>query len=338
MTVDDKLNPAQEAYIRIAKLLIFGLFVYCGASVGSFLNVVAECIPRGNSFIARSSACPRCGIKIRRSDNLPLFGYLRLKGRCRACSNHIPLRYLMVEVIGAAIFGSLFLFELITGAANVPGFREYAYKGVVWIVLYTKWDVIAIYFFHAMFLSVIMCVALIDMNRERAPIWFSVAIVLGFAILAIVSEDLAPHQLGREPSEGLFPRLLWTLLAIPLGSIFGWLLKIRSERASANDDQRFKLAILGEKNWGLTECDAPADRMSSLNLSLAMVLCAIVVGWYPTLLVFVLSLLLIPLADRFMKQCHLGHISLSVWIVFLLVWVHHPFWEWLLVASARIAP
>ncbi len=42
----------------------------------------------------------------------------------------------MVEVIGAAIFGSLFLFELITGAANVPGFREYAYKGVVWIVLY----------------------------------------------------------------------------------------------------------------------------------------------------------------------------------------------------------
>ncbi|MEO9595206.1 hypothetical protein, partial [Rhodopirellula bahusiensis] len=51
----------------------------------------------------------------------------------------VAIRYLIVELIAAGIFASLFLVELVTGAANVPGFQHYAYTGILWIILYTKW-------------------------------------------------------------------------------------------------------------------------------------------------------------------------------------------------------
>ena len=61
---------------------------------------------------------------IRRIDNLPLISYLNLGGRCRNCLSAIPVRYFLTELIGATIFGSLFLYELVTGAANVPELQE----------------------------------------------------------------------------------------------------------------------------------------------------------------------------------------------------------------------
>ena len=71
---------------------------------------------------------------IRRRDNFPIISFLLLGGRCRECRVPIPIRYLGVELVAALIFASLFLYELVTGAANVPGFRPYLYTGIVWII------------------------------------------------------------------------------------------------------------------------------------------------------------------------------------------------------------
>lgn len=74
-----------------------------GACIGSFLNVVAYRLPRGMSISRPPSQCPVCGHAIRWSDNVPVLGWLRLRGRCRDCSSPIAARYPMVEAAAALI-------------------------------------------------------------------------------------------------------------------------------------------------------------------------------------------------------------------------------------------
>ncbi|MEM9703355.1 MAG: prepilin peptidase, partial [Planctomycetota bacterium] len=112
----EKMTPAQYFQLRTAKLAVFSIFAYAGACIGSFLNVAAASAPRGEPIALRDSACPQCGTPLRRIDNLPIYSYLKLRGRCRTCQAEIPIRYLFVELIGLVVFAALFLYELTTGA------------------------------------------------------------------------------------------------------------------------------------------------------------------------------------------------------------------------------
>jgi leader peptidase (prepilin peptidase) / N-methyltransferase len=75
-----------------------------GVSVGSFLNVVIYRLPRRQSLAWPGSFCPACRAPIRLSDNVPVLGWLILRGRCRACRAPISIRYLIVEAITGAVF------------------------------------------------------------------------------------------------------------------------------------------------------------------------------------------------------------------------------------------
>jgi leader peptidase (prepilin peptidase)/N-methyltransferase len=75
-----------------------------GACIGSFLNVVAWRLPRGESLSHPPSRCPGCGTRIRWFDNLPILSWLLLRARCRACRKPISARYPSVEVATAALF------------------------------------------------------------------------------------------------------------------------------------------------------------------------------------------------------------------------------------------
>jgi len=80
------------------------LAVVAGACVGSFLNVVAWRLPRQESLILPGSHCPRCGTPLRWYDNLPVLGWLLLRGRCRHCHQPIAARYPLVELLVAALW------------------------------------------------------------------------------------------------------------------------------------------------------------------------------------------------------------------------------------------
>ncbi len=74
-----------------------------GAVIGSFLNVVAYRLPRGESLIRPRSRCPSCGTAVRASDNVPVFAWLWLRGRCRSCAAPISARYPAVEALTAVL-------------------------------------------------------------------------------------------------------------------------------------------------------------------------------------------------------------------------------------------
>jgi leader peptidase (prepilin peptidase)/N-methyltransferase len=75
-----------------------------GLVIGSFLNVVAYRVPRGESLVAPPSHCPGCDAPIRPWDNVPLLSWLFLRGRCRSCGERISARYPLVELLTAALF------------------------------------------------------------------------------------------------------------------------------------------------------------------------------------------------------------------------------------------
>lgn len=80
--------------------LVFGL------ALGSFVNVVIHRLPRSRSLWRPVSHCPRCRAPINYRDNIPVLGWLLLRGRCRHCAKPISCRYPLVEALnGAAALG-----------------------------------------------------------------------------------------------------------------------------------------------------------------------------------------------------------------------------------------
>jgi len=83
------------------------LAILVGLAVGSFLNVVADRVPEGQSLLHPPSHCPSCGRQLTPLDLAPVVSYLALRGRCRTCGAEIPRRVLIVEIVTAALFGWL---------------------------------------------------------------------------------------------------------------------------------------------------------------------------------------------------------------------------------------
>jgi len=80
------------------------LFFLFGIVIGSFLNVCIARIPERISIVSPASRCPRCGNAIKPYDNIPVFGWLLLGGKCRNCHLAISPMYPLVEVLTGAIF------------------------------------------------------------------------------------------------------------------------------------------------------------------------------------------------------------------------------------------
>ena len=85
--------------------MIISVIVFLiGLVFGSFLNVLIYRLPLGISLLKPiGSACPHCNYKIKWYENIPVFSYLFLKGRCSSCSDSISTSYPIVELITAAV-------------------------------------------------------------------------------------------------------------------------------------------------------------------------------------------------------------------------------------------
>ena len=102
-----------------------------GLAIGSFVTVVIERVPQGESVVRPRSRCPDCASEIRARHNVPVLGWLVLGGRCAACKARISPRYPAVEVVTSLLFVTVTLriLALDLGGA-LPAYLYFAATGV----------------------------------------------------------------------------------------------------------------------------------------------------------------------------------------------------------------
>jgi len=111
-------------------LMIPFFFFLFGIVIGSFLNVCITRIPEGLSIVRPASRCPRCQSPIKPYDNIPILGWLILRGKCRQC--HLPISplYPIVEFLT----GAFFVLTWYSFAVTLPTFK-WLFFGCLLIVL-----------------------------------------------------------------------------------------------------------------------------------------------------------------------------------------------------------
>jgi leader peptidase (prepilin peptidase)/N-methyltransferase len=204
------------ADLPAVQALLVPIAALAGLVIGSFLNVVIARVPAGESVVRPPSHCPACGVPIAARDNLPVLGWLLLRGRARCCGARIAVRYLVVEAATAA-----------------------AFAGVTWWALQrpgTAWALPAFLYLAAISIAL----AIIDLDTLRlpftivAPAYPVSAVLLGAASWAADDRGPAIRALaGGAALWGLY-RLLHLIypagmgygdvrLAGVLGMYLGWL-------------------------------------------------------------------------------------------------------------------
>jgi prepilin signal peptidase PulO-like enzyme (type II secretory pathway) len=127
-----------------------------GGAVGSFLNVVVYRLPLGLSLISPPSHCPGCKKPIPWYDNVPVFGWIVLGGRCRNCRAPISMRYPLVEGFTALMFAAV-------ASAWAP---QYAAGACVLVLLCT-----------------LLCAVLMTIDGNRPPNRLYIpALIVGLAV------------------------------------------------------------------------------------------------------------------------------------------------------------
>jgi len=92
----------------LPKLITLGFIMAFGASVGSLVNVLVYRLPLGLDVVSPTSRCPKCNTKLTWRENIPILGWLILRGKCRFCKCKISPEYPIVETLVAVMFGSLY--------------------------------------------------------------------------------------------------------------------------------------------------------------------------------------------------------------------------------------
>lgn len=136
-----------------SQLIVYMIFGgVLGALVGSFLNVVIYRLPEGLSIVSPPSACPNCSHRLAWYDNVPVFGWLWLSGKCRYCRTPISIQYPIIEGVCSLLFFVMFWLNYVDGASGhleaVPGLLGESLSAVfvlgkTWPVLIVQWTMIA---------------------------------------------------------------------------------------------------------------------------------------------------------------------------------------------------
>ena len=163
-----------------------------GLLLGSFLNVVAYRLPRGESLAFPPSHCPTCEAPIKPYDNVPVLSWLWLKGRCRACRGSISVRYPVVETATGLLLVAVVL---------AKGADSDAWLGLAFVLL-------------------LVPVTLIDLDHRIIPnTLMLVGTVVSIAILLGTDPDALTEHLIAAGAAGGF--LLIAALAYPAGMGMG---------------------------------------------------------------------------------------------------------------------
>lgn len=163
---------------------------FFGACIFSFLSVVIDRLPRGESVVNGRSHCTSCGRVLHAWELIPCVSYIILRGRCAGCKSHISGRDFLTEVIGGAAFigcgirygcGSL-------GILSGQGTVVFIYLGILLVVALIDWDTQIIYDRFHIFILILTVADMILVSEPgiKSRVIGALVISVPMLILALV--------------------------------------------------------------------------------------------------------------------------------------------------------
>jgi leader peptidase (prepilin peptidase)/N-methyltransferase len=129
------------------------IFIY-GLLIGSFLNVCIYRIPKEESIAFPSSHCPKCNTSLKWYDNIPVFSYISLSGKCRYCKSKISPQYPLIELSNP----------------------------IIYLLLFYKFNCTVDFIFYALIYSILIVITIIDLKEMIIPDSLVITILI-FSIL-----------------------------------------------------------------------------------------------------------------------------------------------------------
>ena len=196
-------------------------FAMFGACVGSLTNVLVYRLPLGLSVISPPSSCPCCNTRLTWRENIPIFGWLLLRGRCRFCKSKISPEYPIVETIVALMWGGLYALWFIT-----PDYGTGPW-GMPWQTLKPDWatagitQVWPIFLVYLSLLSCLVSMTLIDARTFTIPLvlpWFAAI----FGVLGHVGWAVYVQLTSGQLESLRNTPFMWSIPVPPLPGDGGW--------------------------------------------------------------------------------------------------------------------
>jgi leader peptidase (prepilin peptidase)/N-methyltransferase len=173
------------------------VYVVCafvlGTAVGSFLNVVIGRLPLEKSLLWPNSRCLTCLRPLGLGDNLPILGWLRLRGWCRYCRTPFSSRYLWVELATGLGFALLFYLDVLHNWHKLPfmeaGRSEISARGL------PPWQALIFFLHHAVLFAFLLAAAMCDWDHRAIPLSLTVTGTL----VGLVSATLFAWPFPQDP-------------------------------------------------------------------------------------------------------------------------------------------
>ncbi len=207
-------------------LIYFGVLVaILGLVFGSFLNCTAMRLVRGEDFVKGRSRCPSCGHELSAIELIPVLSFILQKGKCRHCGGKISARYIVSEIVFAALSLGLY-FKLIFGAGDaieaqtVIFLRNWILTGCLFLISLTDLESMEIFdgvlIFGFVNFLVFAAVQILMKNGDIYSVILSLlaGLAVGAVMLAI---SLIMDRILKRDSMGGGDIKLYALLGVYLG-------------------------------------------------------------------------------------------------------------------------
>ncbi len=170
-------------------MIIFILFIL-GLSVGSFLNVVIDRLPVGDSVICGRSHCDKCQKILTWYDLIPLLSFVLLLGKCRYCKYPLSYQYPLVELITGisfALVASNFTFDILFLKDTVRSIYIFIFISCMIAIFFTdlKYRVIPDEVLIFLGISTLLYIFIFERNQILPDI-LSAIIAAGFFLLLVL--------------------------------------------------------------------------------------------------------------------------------------------------------
>ncbi len=230
----DSLATLEFAGRAISTLFLFAF----GACVGSFLNVVVYRLPAGLSVVTPPSRCPLCGGRLSWRENLPVIGWLLLRGKCKSCRAAISIQYPLIETLVGLLFAGLYLLYYVVpsdaplAALTLPWWKAQGFAA--------SWP---LFIATLLLLAGLLAATIIDARTFLIPAEITWTLA-GVGLLAAIVQGLLPVLARAKNLEWPVELPLWMGVGAGTGGLIGlaiatWLLWLGKIPLSYADYDKF---------------------------------------------------------------------------------------------------